>query len=199
MVLEGGTAQARQSTIPQLVDDAMAGIERDDPGLKGVPPKDYARRALDKTRLGQFIDLITNIKVGDEESRAKDVLGRVYEYFLSRFASAEGKKGWDWSSRVLCRELRRRFRPHGHAQHAAAHDPGQQVRVVAGPGTGKSSAIEERIDRLGPGPAVPPWRLSAQAVSKPTVISGWWGGIPPSDCMAQMRWEWTSQKSVQNG
>lgn len=89
-------AQARQATIGQLVDDAMAGIERDNPALKSVLPKDYARPALDKTRLGQLIDLISNIKVGDEASRAKDVLGRVYEYFLSQFASAEGKKGGEF-------------------------------------------------------------------------------------------------------
>jgi type I restriction enzyme M protein len=89
-------AQARQPTIGQLVDDAMAGIERDNPALKGVLPRDYARPALDKTRLGQLIDLISNIKVGDEASRAKDVLGRVYEYFLSQFASAEGKKGGEF-------------------------------------------------------------------------------------------------------
>ncbi|MFN6145526.1 MAG: type I restriction-modification system subunit M [Planctomycetota bacterium] len=89
-------AQARQSTIGQLVDDAMAGIERDNPQLKGVLPKDYARPALDKTRLGQLIDLISNIRVGDEEARSKDVLGRVYEYFLSQFASAEGKKGGEF-------------------------------------------------------------------------------------------------------
>jgi type I restriction enzyme M protein len=89
-------AQARQSTIGQVVDDAMAGIERDNPALKSVLPKDYARPALDKTRLGQLIDLISNIKVGDAEARAKDVLGRVYEYFLSQFASAEGKKGGEF-------------------------------------------------------------------------------------------------------
>jgi type I restriction enzyme M protein len=89
-------AQARQSTIGQLVDDAMTGIERDNSALKGVLPKDYARPALDKTRLGQLIDLISNIKVGDAEARAKDVLGRVYEYFLSQFASAEGKKGGEF-------------------------------------------------------------------------------------------------------
>ena len=89
-------AQARQATVGQLVDDAMAGIERDNPALKGVLPKDYARPALDKQRLGQLIDLISNIKVGDEASRAKDVLGRVYEYFLSQFASAEGKKGGEF-------------------------------------------------------------------------------------------------------
>jgi type I restriction enzyme M protein len=89
-------AQARQPTIGQLVDDAMAAIERDNPALQGVLPKDYARPALDKSRLGQLIDLITNIKVGDQASRAKDVLGRVYEYFLSQFASAEGKKGGEF-------------------------------------------------------------------------------------------------------
>ena len=86
-------AQARQATIGQLVDEAMTGIERDNPALKDVLPKDYARPALDKQRLGQLIDLISNIQVGDAAARSKDVLGRVYEYFLSQFASAEGKKG----------------------------------------------------------------------------------------------------------
>jgi type I restriction enzyme M protein len=89
-------ANAKQPTIGQLVDDAMTGVERDNPTLKGVLPKDYARPALDKQRLGQLIDLITNIRVGDAESRSKDILGRVYEYFLSRFASAEGKKGGEF-------------------------------------------------------------------------------------------------------
>ena len=89
-------AQAHQPTIGQLVDDAMTAIERDNPALKDVLPKDYARPALDKTRLGQLVDLISNIDVGDEESRSRDVLGRVYEYFLSQFASAEGKKGGEF-------------------------------------------------------------------------------------------------------
>ena len=89
-------ALARQPAIGQFVDAAMAGIERDNPALKGVLPKEYARPALDKQRLGQLIDLISNIKVGDKEARSKDVLGRVYEYFLSQFASAEGKKGGEF-------------------------------------------------------------------------------------------------------
>ena len=89
-------AQARQSTIGQLVDDAMEGIERDNRALKSVLPKDYARPALDKTRLGQLIDMISNIRIGDAASRSRDVLGRVYEYFLSQFASAEGKKGGEF-------------------------------------------------------------------------------------------------------
>ena len=74
----------------------MAAIERDNPALKDVLPKDYARPALDKQRLGQLIDMISNIKVGDEDARSKDVIGRVYEYFLSQFASAEGKKGGEF-------------------------------------------------------------------------------------------------------
>ena len=89
-------AQARQPTIGQFVDDAMAGIECDNPALKDVLPKDYARPALDKSRLGQLIDMIGNIRVGDEDARSKDVLGRIYEYFLSQFASAEGKKGGEF-------------------------------------------------------------------------------------------------------
>src|SRR5213083_2937665 len=89
-------AQAKQPTIGEIVDVAMTGIERDNVSLKGVLPKEYARPALDKQRLGQLIDLISNIRIGDAASRSKDVLGRVYEYFLSQFASAEGKKGGEF-------------------------------------------------------------------------------------------------------
>src|SRR5262245_29933553 len=67
-------------------------IERDNPSLKNTLPKDYTRPHLDKQSLGGVIDLISTIGLGDAESRAKDILGRVYEYFLSQFASAEGKK-----------------------------------------------------------------------------------------------------------
>ena len=88
--------QARQPTIGQIVDTAMVAIERDNSNLKDVLPKDYARPNLDKQRLGQLIDMISNIKVGDAEARAQDVLGRIYEYFLSRFASAEGKNGGEF-------------------------------------------------------------------------------------------------------
>ena len=88
--------QARQPIIGQVVDEAMAGIERDNPALEGVLPQDYARPVLDKQRLGQLIDLVSNITVGDAEARSQDVLGRVYEYFLSQFASAEGKRGGEF-------------------------------------------------------------------------------------------------------
>lgn len=86
-------ANAKQPEIGKIIDDAMVAIERDNPSLKGVLPKDYAHQRLDKQRLGQLIDLVGNIGLGDDESKSKDILGRVYEYFLSEFAGAEGKKG----------------------------------------------------------------------------------------------------------
>ena len=84
---------AKQPNIGKLVDDALHSIERDNQSLKGVLPKNYAREGLDKHRLGELIDLIGTIALGDKESKSKDVLGRVYEYFLGQFADAEGKKG----------------------------------------------------------------------------------------------------------
>ncbi len=86
-------ANAKQPTIGKLIDDAMVAIERDNASLKGVLPKEYNRPALDKQRLGELIDLIGTISMGDAEHRSKDILGRVYEYFLGQFAGAEGKKG----------------------------------------------------------------------------------------------------------
>lgn len=86
-------AKAKTPEIGRAVDEAMMAIERENPSLKGVLPKDYARPGLDKVRLGELIDLIGTIGLGDKENRSKDVLGRVYEYFLSQFASAEGKQG----------------------------------------------------------------------------------------------------------
>ena len=95
-------ASAKQPGIGKIVDDAMVAIERDNPRLKGVLPKDYARPGLDKQRLGELIDLIATIeltaagegaRLGAKTHRSVDLLGRVYEYFLTRFASAEGKNG----------------------------------------------------------------------------------------------------------
>jgi type I restriction enzyme M protein len=84
---------AKSPEIGVLIDRAMAAIERDNPSLKSVLPQDYGRENLDKRRLGELIDLIGTIAMGDKESRSQDILGRVYEYFLGQFASAEGKKG----------------------------------------------------------------------------------------------------------
>ena len=89
-------ASAKQPTIGKIVDDAMAAIEKENPTLKGVLPKDYSRPSLDKYRLGELIDIISQIGLGDDESRSKDILGRVYEYFLGRFAAAEGKGGGEF-------------------------------------------------------------------------------------------------------
>nr|WP_312524065.1 class I SAM-dependent DNA methyltransferase [Moraxella sp. CTOTU47724] len=85
--------QAKQPNIGKLVDEAMEAIENDNPQLKGVLPKVYARQNLDPTSLGELIDLIGNIALGDAKSRSADVLGHVFEYFLGEFALAEGKQG----------------------------------------------------------------------------------------------------------
>ncbi|MEO0079913.1 MAG: class I SAM-dependent DNA methyltransferase [candidate division WOR-3 bacterium] len=89
-------AHARDPKIGQLLDSAMDAVERKNPRLKGVLPKIYGREQLDKTTLGGLIDLFAGIGLGDKESRAKDLLGRAYEYFLQQFASAEGKKAGEF-------------------------------------------------------------------------------------------------------
>jgi len=91
----------------------MLAIERDNPSLKGVLPKDYAHPRLDKQRLGQLIDLIGDIGLGDKANRSKDILGRVYEYFLSQFAGAEGKKGGQfYTPRCVVQLLVEMLRPY---------------------------------------------------------------------------------------
>jgi type I restriction enzyme M protein len=85
--------RAKLPTIGKDIDNAMEAIERDNPSLKGVLPKQYARPNLDKQSLGGLIDLIGTIALGDEAARSRDILGQVYEYFLGQFALAEGKKG----------------------------------------------------------------------------------------------------------
>jgi len=95
---------ARQPQIGKLIDDAMDAIEHDNKSLKGVLPKDYGRPALDKRRLGELIDLFSTIEL--KEKQAKDILGRVYEYFLSMFASADGKRsGQFYTPRCVVRVL----------------------------------------------------------------------------------------------
>jgi type I restriction enzyme M protein len=86
-------ARAKLPEIGKDVDAAMEAIEQENPTLKGVLAKQYARQNLDKASLGQLIDLIAAIGLGDARAQAQDVLGRVYEYFLGEFAAAEGKKG----------------------------------------------------------------------------------------------------------
>ena len=88
---------AKQEAIGNLIDKAMEAIEKDNPTLKGMLPGNYGRATLDKRRLGDLVDLVSNkINFADEESRKQDTLGRVYEYFLSQFASQEGRKGGEF-------------------------------------------------------------------------------------------------------
>jgi type I restriction enzyme M protein len=118
---------ARQPTIGELVDRTMEAVERDNPSLKNVLPKDYARPALDKTRLGQLVDLISNIPLGGADNHARDILGRVYEYFLGQFASAEGKKGGEfYTPRCIVKLLVEMLRPYtkGGSTTPAAARPG---------------------------------------------------------------------------
>ena len=86
---------SKKPEIGQIIDHAMISIEKENPSLKNVLPKTFARYDLDKTRLGELIDQFT-FKVGDTTSQEQDILGRVYEYFLSKFASAEGKGGGEF-------------------------------------------------------------------------------------------------------
>ena len=86
-------SKAKLPTIGKTVDEAMDVIEKENPSLKGVLPKVYARQNLDPTSLGELIDMVGNIALGDAKSRSADILGHVFEYFLGEFALAEGKKG----------------------------------------------------------------------------------------------------------
>lgn len=113
-------SSAKQPDVGKLIDDAMDTIEKKNPNLKGVLPKDYAREALDKKSLGGIIDLIGTIGLGDKESKSKDILGRVYEYFLGQFASAEGKKGGQfYTPRSIVKVLVEMIEPF----HGRIYDP----------------------------------------------------------------------------
>jgi type I restriction enzyme M protein len=85
--------RAKLPTIGKDIDNAMDAIEKDNISLKGVLPKVYAQEKLDKTSVGGLIDMISTASLGNKEAQSKDVLGKVYEYFLGEFALAEGKKG----------------------------------------------------------------------------------------------------------
>jgi len=89
-------AKAKTPEIGNLIDAAMDAIEKENSSLRGVLSKDYGRASLDKQRLGELVDLVGTIGLGDKESKSKDILGRVYEYFLGRFAAAEGKRGGEF-------------------------------------------------------------------------------------------------------
>ena len=142
-------AEARQPTIGRTVDDAMEAVEEANPALDDVLPKNYARPALDKLRLGRLIDVIANITVGDAEARSRDVLGRVYEYFLSRFAGAEGKRGGEfYTPRCVVRLLVEMLEPYrGRVYDPCCGSSGMFVQSMefirahaAGNGNGSTAA-----------------------------------------------------------
>ncbi|WP_175751575.1 type I restriction-modification system subunit M [Burkholderia anthina] len=113
-------ANAKLPTIGTLIDDAMRALEKDNESLKGVLPKDYARPALNKVMLGELIDLFAGIALGEDGSRSKDILGRVYEYFLGQFAGAEGKRGGEfYTPRSVVRVLVEMLEPY----HGRVYDP----------------------------------------------------------------------------
>ena len=89
-------ANAKQASIGRMIDEAMIAIEKDNENLKGVLPKDYARPALNAVMLGELIDLVSGIALGHGKGEARDLLGRVYEYFLGQFAGSEGKRGGEF-------------------------------------------------------------------------------------------------------
>jgi type I restriction enzyme M protein len=160
-------ARAKQSTIGELVDTAMTGIERDNTSLKGVLPKDYARPALDKQRLGQLIDMISNIKVGDAEARSKDVLGRIYEYFLSQFASAEGKKGGEfYTPRSVVKLLVEMIEPYnGRVYDPCCGSSGMFVQSIEfihahKSGNGNGGKLKSDISIYGQESNYTTWRLA---------------------------------------
>jgi type I restriction enzyme M protein len=106
-------ANARQPQIGRLIDEAMLAIEKLNPSLQGVLPKEYARPALNAVMLGELIDLVSGIALGESRDRARDVLGRVYEYFLGQFAGSEGKRGGEfYTPRSVVRVLVEMLEPY---------------------------------------------------------------------------------------
>ena len=160
-------AQAPQPTIGRAVDDAMIAIERDNPALKDVLPKDYARPALDKTRLGRVVNMVSNIDVGGADARATDVLGRVYEYFLAQFALAEGRKGGEfYTPRTVVRLLVKMLEPYkGRVYDPCCGSAGMFVQSVEfirahASGNGNAGRAKGDISIYGQESNYTTWRLA---------------------------------------
>ncbi len=159
--------QARQPTIGRLVDDAMTAVERNNPALRDVLPKEYGRDALDKQRLGQVVDLVSNIKVGGAEAQATDVLGRVYEYFLEQFALAEGRKGGEfYTPRSVVRLLVEMLEPYqGRVYDPCCGSSGMFVQSVDfirahATGNGNGGRARNDISIYGQESNYTTWRLA---------------------------------------
>ena len=157
-------SRAKLPTVGKDVDDAMEAIEKDNPSLRGVLPKAFAQERLDKASLGGLIDLISGAALGTKEAQAKDVLGRVYEYFLGEFALAEGKKGGQFYTpgsvvRLLVTMLdpSRRVAPNRMKFAAVTFDPST---VCAAP---SASMLASSLS--------PPTAPSSESVETPAVSS----------------------------
>jgi type I restriction enzyme M protein len=155
-------SNAKQPTIGKIIDDAMVAIEKENPTLKGVLTKDYSRPSLDKYRLGELIDIISGIDLkpsppaplpvgeggrrpgeGNVQRGAMDIIGRVYEYFLGRFAAAEGKGGGEfYTPRSVVNLLVRMIEPYqGRVYDPCCGSGGMFVQ--------SERFVEERGGRLG--------------------------------------------------
>ncbi len=161
-------SQGKEPNIASLIDDAMHAIERDNPKLKGKLPRDYARRGISPERLGGLIDQIASIAIGTDEAKAKDVLGRVYEYFLGKFAAAEGKLGGEFfTPSSVVRLLVEMIEPYeGRVYDPCCGSGGmfvQSVRFVeshaSGNGNGESKAKRD-ISIFGQESNPTTWRLA---------------------------------------
>ena len=143
--------KAKQPTIGKAVDNAMMAIERDNPALKGVLPKDYAHPRLDKQRLGQLIDLVGNIGLGPKHNGEKDVLGQVYMYFLREFAAAEGRKGGQfWTPECVVKLLVEMLAPYGGRVYDPCCGSGgmfvQSIKFVKAHRTGNGNDGKAKAD-----------------------------------------------------
>ncbi len=158
---------AKQANIGRLVDDAMVAIEHENPSLRGVLPKNFARPDLNKRVLGELVDLISNITLAGKENQSKDILGRVYEYFLGQFASAEGKKGGQfYTARCVVRTLVEMLAPYrGRVFDPCCGSGGmfvQSVQFIKAHATGNGNGGKAKTDVsiFGQESNVTTWRLA---------------------------------------
>ncbi len=162
--------QGKHANVAAIIDDAMHAIERDNPKLKGKLPRDYARRGISQERLGGLIDQIASIAIGTDQAQAKDVLGRVYEYFLGKFAAAEGKLGGEFfTPSSVVRLLVEMIEPYAGRVYDPCCGSGgmfvQSVRFVqshaSGNGNGKARSKAKRdISIFGQESNPTTWRLA---------------------------------------
>ena len=131
-------------TIGLVIDSAMLKIEQENDGLKGILPKDYAKESLNKIMLGQLIDLISGIAMGKTNNGSKDILGRVYEYFISQFAGSEGKRGGEfYTPRSIVQVLVEMLEPY----EGRIYDPccGSGGMFVQSENLSKNMAVESTV------------------------------------------------------